>query len=123
MDMTFGTGPAISKGMTETGGDLVQAVAALRADLQDAMAEGLGSSMQFGLGDIELTLQLVAEKHGGGKIGWSILGVNAGAQSERTHIVKLILKPHYRKPDGTYTADFAIADQADSKPAVGVNRT
>jgi hypothetical protein len=109
--------------MPEDGGDLVKAIAALRGDLQDAMAEGLGKSVQFGLGDIELTLQLVAQKYGGGKIGWSVLGVNAGAQSERTHIVKLTLKPQYRKSDGTYTADFTIADQADGKPCVDVNRT
>src|SRR6266851_9717339 len=86
-----------NENMTEEGGDLVNAIAALRADLQNAMYEGQGMGMQFGLGDIELTLQLVAEKHGGGKIGWSILGVDAGVQSERTHIVKLTLKPQYLK--------------------------
>lgn len=109
--------------MTEQGGDLVKAIAALRADLQDAMDEGQGKNMHFGLGDIELTLQLVAEKHGGGKVGWSVLGVDAGAKSERTHVVKLTLKPQYLKPDGTYTEDFAIADQVDVVPDVDPNRT
>jgi hypothetical protein len=114
---------ATNENVTEEGGDLVNAIAALRADLQDAMHEGQGKSMQFGLGDIELTLQLVAEKHGGGKIGWSILGVDAGVQSERTHIVKLTLKPQHLKADGTYTADFTITDQVDVKPGVSMNRT
>lgn len=109
--------------MPKEGGDLVKAIAALRADLQAAMGEGQGKSMQFGLGDIELTLQLVAEKHGGGTIGWSILGVDAGAQSERTHIVKLTLKPQYLRPDGTYTTEFTIADQVDAVPDVDPNRT
>jgi hypothetical protein len=109
--------------VTKEGGDLVKAIAALRADLQNAMSEGQGKRVQFGLGDIELTLQLVAEKHGGGKIGWSVLGVDAGAQSERTHIVKLTLKPQYLRPDGTYTADFTISDQVDAVPDVDPNRT
>jgi hypothetical protein len=109
--------------MPEEGGDLVKAIAALRADLQAAMAEGQGKDVQFGLGDIELTLQLVADKHAGGKIGWSVLGIDAGAKSERTHVIKLTLKPGYRKPDGTYTADFTIADQTGTTPSVGVTRT
>jgi hypothetical protein len=108
--------------MTE-GGDLVKAIAALRVDLQAAMAEGQGTDVQFGLGDVELTLQLVAEKHAGGKIGWSVLGADAGAKSERTHVVKLTLKPKCRQPDGAYSTDFAIADQVDKVPGIGVKRT
>ena len=108
--------------MPQGDGDLVKAIAALRADLQAAMDEGRDSDMRFGLSDIELTLQLVVEKHGGGKIGWSILGVDAGAQSERTHVVKLTLTPLHRQPDGGYTDDVKVAHQADGKAAVDVNR-
>ncbi len=61
--------------MTEQGGDLVNAIAALRADLQDAMAERRGHGVQFGLGDIELTLQLVADKHAGGKLAGQSSGL------------------------------------------------
>jgi hypothetical protein len=43
--------------MAEEGGDLVKALASLRADLQAAMAGGRGNDVQFGLGEIELTLQ------------------------------------------------------------------
>ena len=43
--------PALSEGMAEEGGDLVKALAALRADLQAAVAEGRGSDVQFGLGE------------------------------------------------------------------------
>ena len=109
--------------MAEEGGDLVKALAALRADLQSAVTDGQEKDVQFGLGDIELTLQLVADKHAGGKIGWSVLGVDAGAKSERTHVVKLTLKPRYRQPDGSYSTDFAVADQVDGTPGIGVNRT
>lgn len=109
--------------MAEEGGDLVKALAALRADLQAALEEGQGKDVHFVLGDIELTLQLVADKHAGGKIGWSVLGVDAGAKSERTHVVKLTLQPRYRQPDGSYSADGTIAGQADRAPRVGVDRT
>lgn len=102
--------------------ELVNAIAALRADLQGAMDEGRGKNMQFGLGDIELTLQLVATKQLGGKIGWSLVGIDAGGQSERTHIVKLTLTPRYRASDGTYTTDFTVADQVDGDPRVGTRR-
>lgn len=104
-------------------GDLVKAIAALRADLQGAMDEGQGQDMRFGIGDVELTLQLVATKHGGGKIGWSIFGVDAGAERERTHTVKLTLKPRYRTADGSYTADFTVAGQTTQEPGVGIRRT
>lgn len=109
--------------MAGENGDLVEAIAALRADLGKAMAEGQGQDMRFGIGDVELTLQLVATKHGGGKIGWSILGVDAGAETERTHTVKFTLKPRYRGVDGTYTADFTVASQTARDPGAGIRRT
>jgi len=109
--------------MAEEGGDLVKAIVALRADLQAAMAEGQGKGVQFGLGDIDLTLQLVADKHAGGKVGWSVLGIDAGAKSERTHVLKLTLQPRYRQADGTYSTDFTIASQSDEAPSIGLNRT
>lgn len=109
--------------MAEEIGDLAEAIAALRADLEVALAEGVGKDVQFGLGDVELTLQLVADKHAGGKIGWSVLGVDAGGKSERTHSVKLVLQPRLKQDDGTYSDGFAIADKADRDPGIGVIRT
>lgn len=109
--------------MSGDAGDLAEAIAALRADLETAISEGHGKNVQFGLGEIELTLQLVATKHGGGKVGWSILGVDAGAGNERTHTIKLTLKPLQRAADGTYTADFAVASQATAVPGVGTTRS
>jgi hypothetical protein len=108
--------------MTQETGDLAAAVAALRADLESAMAEGQGKDVQFVLGDVELTLQLVAEKHGGGKVGWSVLGVDAGGKSERTHSVKLVLQPRFKQKDGTYRGG-RIGDTTHGDVGVGVNRT
>jgi|SRR5882724_11503140 len=109
--------------MAQEIGDLAEAIAALRAGLEAALAEGRGRHVQFGLGDVELTLQLVADKHAGGKIGWSVLGADAGGKSERTHSVKLMLQPRYRQPDGTYSDEFTIADESGASPGIGVSRT
>lgn len=108
--------------MAQETGDLAESIAALRAGLETALAEGREHDVQFGLGDIELTLQLVAEKHAGGKIGWSVLGADAGGKSERTHSVKLLLKPRIRQVDGTYSSDPKIADTTDGTQVVGGNR-
>jgi hypothetical protein len=110
--------------MSQEIGDLAGAIAALRADLEAALAEGQEKDVQFGLGDVELTLQLVADKHAGGKIGWSVLGVDAGGKSERTHSVKLLLKPRFRQEDGSYIDDFMISERPGEKtPSVGESRT
>lgn len=109
--------------MTQDIGDLPEAIAALRAGLESALTEGQGQDVQFALGDVELTLQLVADKHAGGKIGWSVLGVDAGGKSERTHSVKLVLKPRFRQENGSYRDDFTIADRPDVTPGVGGSGT
>jgi hypothetical protein len=109
--------------MSADAGDLAEAIASLRADLESAISEGHGKGVQFELGEIELTLQLVATKHGGGKIGWSVLGVDAGAGNERTHTVKLALKPLQRSADGTYTPVFAVTDHVTVDPGIGTSRS
>jgi hypothetical protein len=108
--------------MAQEIGDLAEAVASLRAGLEAALAEGQGRDVQFGLGDVELTLQLVADKHAGGKIGWSVLGADAGGKSERTHLVKLVLKPRLRQEDGSFSEQGRIADEAEETPNVGIRR-
>jgi hypothetical protein len=98
---------------------LAEAVASLRADLLAAIVEGQGKDLQFGLGDVELTLQLVATKHGGAKIGWSLLGIDGSYDAARTHVAKLTLQPAYRTTAGGYTRDFTIASQTLAEPRVG----
>lgn len=108
--------------MAQEIGDLAEAIASLRAGLEAALAEGQEKDVQFALGDVELTLQLVADKHADGKIGWSVLGVNAGGKSERTHMVKLVLQPRFRQKDGSYRKQGRIADESDRTPGVGISR-
>lgn len=108
--------------MAQETGDLAEAIAALRAGLEAALAEGQGKGVQFVLGDVELTLQLVADRHAGGKIGWSVLGADAGGKSERTHSVKLVLQPRFLQPDGTYRGGRRISDSVNGDVGVGRDR-
>lgn len=96
--------------------DLATAIATLRANLGAALAEGEGSPVKFGLGDIELTMQLVVTKTGGGKLGWSLLGAEASYNSANTHTLKLQLQPNFRQPDRSYTRDGLISSQTAVVP-------
>ena len=89
---------------------LADAVAALRAELSAAVAEGQDQGMQFALDPIELTVQAVITKDVSGKIGWKVLEAGASYESSRTQTLKLTLVPMWKKSDGTRVQDFTIAD-------------
>lgn len=72
---------------------LPQAIGALRESLEAALEKGQGKQLQFGLGDIELTLKLAAVRDGQGRITWSVLGPDAGDPPEQPHTAKLTLRP------------------------------
>ena len=85
---------------------LVEVVAALRSDLEAAIAEGVGKSVKFDLGEIEVELKASItegdESKGGGKISFNIAGF-FGAETggdkvdkkseEYAHTIKLKLLP------------------------------
>jgi hypothetical protein len=99
--------------------DLPQAITALRADLQQAISEGTSEEIQFDVGDIELTLQLVVTTKADGKIGWSVLGVGAGREADRSHAVKLTLRPHHAAADGATKRKLTITGQSAGEPQFG----
>ena len=90
-------------------GDLPEAIAALRADLETAMAEGNDRPLQFELGVVELTLQVEAVRRAGGKIGWSLLGVEGSRDVTNTHTVTLTLQPASRTPGGAASMNGSTA--------------
>jgi hypothetical protein len=73
------------------------AIELLRAELEDAWEAGAGRAVQFGVGDITLTLSMVAsrKKGMGGKIRWWVVEGSADGSSERaaTQTMVLTLKP------------------------------
>jgi hypothetical protein len=82
--------------MPEEALSLSHAIQTLRDELAAAQASGKESSLHFLIEDITLDLQLVATVKGGvkGKIGWSLFGVEAGADASHasTHRIQLKMK-------------------------------
>jgi hypothetical protein len=98
---------------------LADAIDALRAELNDAMARGEGAGVRFRVKPVELTVQAVVTKGVDGRIGWSVLGIGGKLESASTQILKLELEPVVKTETGTYTTDFSVADQSDEEQHFG----
>jgi hypothetical protein len=101
---------------------LAEAIAALREELLAAVDEGKDASMRFQLAPVQLSLQVAVTKEANGKIGWKILGLGGSYASAVTQTLALQLEPVWRQGDGSYTTDFAIADQTTGSPRFGPQR-
>ncbi|WP_132126055.1 trypco2 family protein [Actinocrispum wychmicini] len=94
---------------------LADAIDALRLELYEAYARGDGQGIGFRVNPIELTLQVVVTKIGGGKIGWGVLQAGARLESATTQTLKLQLQPiqqNFREDP----VDLIVADQAQNEP-------
>ena len=93
---------------------LAEAIASLRQELSQALAEGKGQEVQFKLGPIELDLQLQVENKVGANAGikwWLIsLGGSGEHSSGRTHHLKLTLQP--LGPDG---AELQVSQERERR--------
>jgi hypothetical protein len=98
---------------------LTEAIGALRRELLAAMAEGQQASMRFRLEPVELSLQVAVTKAAEGKVGWHVLGLGGSYSSAVTQTLKLRLEPLWMREDGSYTSDFAIADETAGSPRIG----
>ncbi|MBV9481760.1 MAG: hypothetical protein JO249_13545 [Acidobacteria bacterium] len=94
---------------------LAEAIADLRAELLDAVSEGQGKDLHFGLKPIELELSLAVTKEGGatGKVKfWVVeLGADGKYQNEVMHKLKLVLEP--RGIDGR---EFQVSNVGEKRP-------
>jgi hypothetical protein len=86
-----------SAGVAELQIPLAEAIRALRRELLVAVREGADKELQFGLGPIELELQLEISREAGGEAGIKFWVVSVGAKGTRTsattHTVKITLAP------------------------------
>lgn len=108
-----------SRSMADVTVGLADAIAALRKELLAAMREGDGAEMRFRMTPADLSLQVGVTKEAGGKVGWHVLGIGGSYASAATQTLRLRLEPVWRQQDGSYTADFTIADQAAEPPRFG----
>jgi Trypsin-co-occurring domain 2 len=76
---------------------LAEAVHALRAELVSAIEEGEGEALRFGVGPVELELQVEVSREVGGKAGIQFWLVSIGGEGSRSsgsvHTVRLTLSP------------------------------
>lgn len=98
---------------------LADAIDALRDELGDAMVRGEGAGVRFRVKPVELTVQAVVTKGGDGKIGWGVVAIGGKLESATTQTLKLQLEPVVKTETGTYTTDFAVADQTEEEQRFG----
>ena len=95
---------------------LVEIVAALRSDIEAAIAEGVNKNVKFDLDEIEVELHTQITKSGdlkiNGGVEFKVLGFEVGSaeiegtgsySKEDTHTIRLKLKPKLHTADGTVT--------------------
>lgn len=78
---------------------LAQALAMLRAQLQEASEEGQGKTLRFAIEEATLELQLVAKtdtKLGGG-VKWWVVSADAAATAGNAHTQKVTLRMSIKK--------------------------
>jgi hypothetical protein len=84
--------------MDDQGVSLSTAIALLRSELRDALEEGEGGRLRFGIQSIELELEIAIKvtKKAEGKINlWKVLSFGGGRDAENAakHRLKLLLQP------------------------------
>jgi len=88
-------------------------------ELLRAIDAGSDPRMRFKLAPIELSLQVAVTHEASGKIGWQVLGLGGSHESATTQTLTLRLEPMWRQEDGSYGADFLIADLEEQIPGFG----
>jgi hypothetical protein len=88
-----------SRGVAVAGAEVsvAEAIERLREELESALAAGRGRAVQFGVGEVTLTLNVVAERSrdASAKIRWWLVeaGGGVGSSSQVTQTLVLTLRP------------------------------
>jgi len=89
---------------------LAQAIAMLREELSEAMAEGAGKSVRFNVGPVDLEFQVEVGREGGvgGKVRFWV--VEAGAEGKLSSTSTQTVKIHLEPLDAVTKAQLLTAD-------------
>lgn len=108
----------------EPGVPVAEAIERLRAELEAALAAGVGRRVQFGVGDVTLTVSVVAgrTRDASGKLRWWLVEAGGGGSktSQNVQTLVLTLRPQLVDERGVrsdlYVAadDFNEADDMDT---------
>lgn len=104
--------------MGDHGISVAKAIEALRSELESALAAGGDRPVQFGLGDITLTMSVTVGEtlEANGKLRWWLVEAGAGAasSSSSTQTLVLTLRPQLIGADGTLSALHVAAEDVES---------
>lgn len=102
---------------------LVEIVAALRSDIEAAIAEGMNKNVKFDLDEIEVELHTQITKTGdlkiNGGVEFKVLGFEVGSagvegtgsySKEDAHTIRLKLKPKVKNPENGEFGNVTFAD-------------
>lgn len=93
--------------MDNNGVPVAEAIERLRDELEMAVQAGHGRHVQFGLGDITMTMSVAAgdTRDGTGKVRWWLVEAGGGASRSRenTQTLVITLRPQLVTQDGTRT--------------------
>ncbi|MEV5977420.1 trypco2 family protein [Streptomyces sp. NPDC052114] len=99
--------------------ELAEMIRALRAELNEALADGADHPVRFELGPVEIEATVAAERTAGGqgKIRFWVLegGADTARSSSRTQRITLTLQPRLRTSDGTFTTAYIAGEEADGE--------
>jgi Trypsin-co-occurring domain 2 len=93
--------------------NITEAVAALRAELAEAILASSEESIRFEVGEIELAFEVAVERSASGGIRFWVVEIGAGGSSTETHTVRIPLQPI--RTDGRPVLTGG-ADEAPSPP-------
>lgn len=98
---------------------LAEAIASLRAELYEAMTEGAGKLIKFGVGGVDLEFQTEVAREGGvnGKVRFWV--VEAGASGTVTSTSTQTIKIHLEPIDAVTGTQVAVAETDEARPHVG----
>jgi len=101
--------------MTDSWVGLADAVKGIRAELNAAMAEGVGKDVQFDVGPVELEFAVDVQKDAKADFGVRIhvisLGVRGGVSQDSTNRIKVVLNPKDK-----HAQNLKISSDRDSPP-------
>jgi hypothetical protein len=96
--------------------DIVGAIAMLRAELSEAILASSDETLRFTVGEIELELEVAAERAAEGGVKFWVVEAGGGVSSTNTHTVRISLTPQLPGGGPVFTGGH---DEVPARPPDG----
>ncbi|MFE3799663.1 trypco2 family protein [Nocardia tengchongensis] len=109
--------------MTDKPVGLAEAIASVRAELEQARLGGEGREIQFRVGEVSLDFQVEVSREAGGEAGVKVWVLSASAKGKvadkHSHAVKVTLVPQINS--GGEWVDVRVGDEVTQRPPLPGN--